>query len=130
MGQVSPAGAVVHTTHRPYHHQPRPSAFSAEAEPLRAAVLARSAGVVLRGMVRRARVTTPAGSDAVERFMRSVAGFRVWGETVRNRYGEWECDYSHWEEIYEAFRSIVASREISQWPPELVGTMLYVIARD
>jgi hypothetical protein len=71
-------------------------------------------------------------SDAVERFTCAIADFRAWAETVPadQQYGEWECDYQHWHEIHEAFRSLVATRDVKQWPEELVATALYAIARD
>jgi len=49
---------------------------------------------------------------------------------VQGRYGEWECDYPHWGEIYDAFRAVVATSHAVHWSAELVSETLYALARD
>ena len=64
--------------------------------------------------------------------MRAIAAFKAWAETVPvdRRFGEWESDYPHWTEIHGAFRTLVATIDVAQWPDELINTALYAIARD
>jgi hypothetical protein len=71
-------------------------------------------------------------AQASRNFVDAVGRFRAWALTVPEdtRYGEWECDYSHWAEIYSSWRKLLAAGEIEHWEPELIDTALFAIARD
>ena len=60
-----------------------------------------------------------------------LAKFRLWAETrdpALSMYssGEWECDYPHWPEMYEAVRAAMQSEVKALDPHEI----LFVLARD
>lgn len=46
------------------------------------------------------------------------------------RYGEWECDYDNWPELYAATLGFIQSSNSECWSEHDVNDILYVIARD
>ena len=58
--------------------------------------------------------------------------FRVWADSYQHepRSGEWECDYEEWATIHTAFVKFLETSEFQDWNPEVVSTVLYLIARD
>jgi HEAT repeat protein len=60
-----------------------------------------------------------------------VEKFEVWASTYpEERSGEWECDYSEWDELHAAALSFISSLPAEEWSPENVRDLLYAIARD
>ncbi len=61
-----------------------------------------------------------------------VGRFREWANAypLDQRYGEWECDYDHWESLYEAVLDFVDAHPFQQWSAEELRAVLYAIARD
>jgi len=53
--------------------------------------------------------------------------FRAWAATGSEKsYGAWECDYEHWDEIWDSFDAAID--EFS--PPASAEDILYALARD
>jgi hypothetical protein len=46
------------------------------------------------------------------------------------RFGEWECDYNHWNGIYEEFEKFLNITNSEQWTEWEMQRLLYIIARD
>jgi hypothetical protein len=63
-------------------------------------------------------------------FANAVARFKKWAPTHEGTYGEWECDYEHWDELWEAAEQ--SMKRYGHEPPDTETTnhLLYVIARD
>jgi hypothetical protein len=62
-----------------------------------------------------------------------VDRFRAWADATcppDRRFGEWECDYESWGDIYEAVLAFVAAGPFGSWSPEEVRAVLYALARD
>lgn len=61
-----------------------------------------------------------------------VEKFKEWAVKypVEKRSGEWECDYTSWDTLYNATREFLASFSPSDWDDTDVSDLLYVIARD
>lgn len=62
-----------------------------------------------------------------------VDRFRAWADATYPpdcRFGEWECDYESWGDVYEAVLAFVATRPFGSWSLEEVRAVLYAIARD
>src|SRR5262249_28197099 len=62
---------------------------------------------------------------------REVARFWSWAEAYhRPRRGEWECDYPHWADLYQAVTAFLSDSEVAEWDEGLADLLLYTIARD
>lgn len=64
-----------------------------------------------------------------------IERFRVWADSYSPtphelRRGEWECDYGHWGDIYDAVLGFLAERRFDSWSAEEVQAVLYAVARD
>lgn len=62
-----------------------------------------------------------------------VARFRAWaGDRPPDDLppGEWECDYPHWGDLYEAVLGHLVSSPPESWSPEEWQAVLYTLARD
>ncbi len=63
-----------------------------------------------------------------------VEKFKAWAEGYTferpQRYGEWECDYTEWDGLYDAVLAFLASSPHSDWDDDDVNDLLYAIARD
>lgn len=44
--------------------------------------------------------------------------------------GEWECDYTHWQIIYDAFAEFQSQQSPYTWTSDQKERLLYIIARD
>ena len=64
--------------------------------------------------------------------MLEVARFREWSKAYPPgaRYGEWECDYSHWHDLHNAVLELFRSRPFESWSADELEAVLYAIARD
>ena len=72
------------------------------------------------------------GCDAFIKLEAQADQFRVWAQTAYpgQRFGEWECDYQNWGEIYSAFSLFLRECPFSDWSEEAIETVLYLVARD
>jgi hypothetical protein len=62
---------------------------------------------------------------------REVARFRSWAEAYQKpRRGEWECDYPHWVDLYQAVTAYLSNNEVAEWDEGVADLLLYAIARD
>jgi hypothetical protein len=61
-----------------------------------------------------------------------VGRFRTWASSYppSSRSGEWECDYGHWNDLYDAVLGHVAARPPVAWSDEELQAVLYALARD
>lgn len=66
---------------------------------------------------------------------REVRRFKTWAESgapdvlgIGHGRGEWECNYPHWQELYEAAEALVAQPQLID--EESTELLLYVLARD
>jgi hypothetical protein len=68
----------------------------------------------------------------VSDLMTEVGRFRTWASNhfPGPRSGEWECDYSHWDDLYAAVLSHVAASPPEAWSDEELQAVLYALARD
>lgn len=71
-------------------------------------------------------------SDLLEALKAEVARFRSWAETypVAERSGEWEMDYTGWQDLWPAFAAFVRGSSARDWDEDTQQLLLYVIARD
>lgn len=74
----------------------------------------------------------PCISVSARRFLEAVDRFKTWASGIpeNERYGEWECDYPDWAEIYASWKDLIADIPIQQWNQPLMDIALYAIARD
>jgi hypothetical protein len=58
--------------------------------------------------------------------------FREWADRSfpGGRSGEWECDYDHWDDLYDAVLKYVTASPPEAWPDEVLQAILYGVARD
>lgn len=61
--------------------------------------------------------------------------FDTWAKSIsdipqENRYGEWECNYDNWTNIYIAFEDFLQKTEPQKWNRKEIEKLLYIIARD
>ena len=65
------------------------------------------------------------------RLRESLERFRRWGDSTfcAGRFGEWECDYEDWGEIYASVRAVLRTA-IECWDDETKRLLIYAIARD
>ncbi|WP_321849540.1 HEAT repeat domain-containing protein [Burkholderia diffusa] len=61
-----------------------------------------------------------------------VEKFREWAALypVRQRSVEWECEYGHWEALWDASLAVVDSLAPAAWTATACADLLYAIARD
>ena len=64
------------------------------------------------------------------RLHREVKRFRKWATPKQRQYLEWELDYRGWDALAQAFRDVIADSEPETWDDEVVGLMLYTLARN
>jgi hypothetical protein len=71
-------------------------------------------------------------SASARRFLEAVDRFKIWGSGIpeNERYGEWECDYPDWSEIYTSWKDFLADTPLQRWNQPLMDEALYAIARD
>ena len=63
--------------------------------------------------------------------MTEVAGFRDWAAAYprESGHGEWECDYNHWPNLYDAVLEFADARPFASWSAEELRAVLYAVAR-
>lgn len=69
----------------------------------------------------------------MEELINQVQRFKQWASkySSNERYGEWECNYPNWIDLYRSVREFIATYpSIDEWPPELLDLVLYALARD
>jgi len=61
-----------------------------------------------------------------------VEKFREWAALypVRQRSTDWECEYGHWEALWDASLAVVDSLAPDAWTVTACADLLYAIARD
>lgn len=61
-----------------------------------------------------------------------VDRFREWADSLppESRFAEWECDYQHWTDFYDAVLDFVADGPPEEWPDGDLNSVLYALARD
>src|SRR5579862_7374373 len=62
---------------------------------------------------------------------KTLERFRQWAETTHSttRYGEWECEYEGWGDIYESVRAVLRI-PVERWDDDTKQLLIYAIARD
>lgn len=65
------------------------------------------------------------------RLRESLERFRRWGDSTfgAERFGEWECDYEDWADIYDSVRAVLRTPP-EGWDDETKRLLIYAIARD
>lgn len=61
---------------------------------------------------------------------KEVARFKNWAPSHEGTYGEWECDYEHWNELWAATKESMKFYAHELPDIETSNNLLYVIARD
>lgn len=56
--------------------------------------------------------------------------FRKWASTVSGKFGEWECNYERWQEMYSTFISYLQRCSPTQVTKSEISDLIYAIARD
>ena len=56
-----------------------------------------------------------------------IERFREWASTQPQDYGEWECDYDEWSDLYAAVEEVLSAPDLSETD---IGYLLYALARD
>jgi hypothetical protein len=66
-----------------------------------------------------------------EQLRLAVDNFRTWADACfpAERHGEWEMEYDHWEDLYQAATAVLRC-ETDTWDSETKDLLLFVIARD
>ncbi len=59
-----------------------------------------------------------------------MAQFKELASLYEGTYGEWECDYEHWNELWTATEELMARLAHVLPAYETSSDLLYVIARD
>lgn len=59
-----------------------------------------------------------------------IQKFREWASTQERKYGEWECNYAEWNEIYALFGDFIDAVSFAHWDPQQIAEILYILARD
>ncbi|HOP21586.1 MAG TPA: hypothetical protein PK055_00865 [Gammaproteobacteria bacterium] len=59
-----------------------------------------------------------------------VARFKKWASSRQGTYGEWECDYQHWDELWKAAEESMKDFSHENSDIETINNLLYTIARD
>ena len=64
--------------------------------------------------------------------MTEIGRFREWADSYPpgRRAGEWECDYGHWSDLYDAVLNYAAASPPEAWSAEALQAVLYAMARD
>jgi len=63
-------------------------------------------------------------------FREEVARFREWASPHEGSYGEWECDYEHWDALWSATEEMMAECAADLPDEGTSDDLLYAIARD
>ncbi|WP_143752138.1 HEAT repeat domain-containing protein [Marinobacter profundi] len=63
-------------------------------------------------------------------FDREIERFKEWAVGRESTYGEWECDYENWHDLWEASEETMRRYENESPSDEASSKLLYVIARD
>lgn len=73
-------------------------------------------------------------SEELRAFQAEVARFQAWADAIyplaKQRYGEWETHYDHWNDLEQMFDIFVSSTCCHDWDDSTVQIVLYVLARD
>ena len=59
-----------------------------------------------------------------------VARFKKWAPGHEGTSGEWECDYEHWNDLWEAAKELMQRCAVKLPDIETSQDLLYAIARD
>ncbi len=66
-----------------------------------------------------------------EKLFHEIKNFRLWAEeSPEKRFGEWECDYQEWSEIYDAIPNFLESGRIDNLNTGDLEELLYIISAD
>lgn len=71
-----------------------------------------------------------------EQLMEQVERFHQWqertypGKTAEEIQGEWEVDYTDWDDLYRAFCHVLTQMDAETADDVLLNEMVYLIARD
>jgi hypothetical protein len=68
----------------------------------------------------------------MKNFMTEVERFKRWANKypVKDRYGEWECDYRYWRSLYRASLEFIDCSPFENWSDKELSAVLYILARD
>lgn len=58
--------------------------------------------------------------------------FQEWASTYPKEqlYGEWECEYENWANIYQTFSFFLDTCPFEKWNKEVIDILTYLVARD
>jgi hypothetical protein len=61
-----------------------------------------------------------------------IAKFKKWAAKIpeKERYGEWECDYQNWFEIYNCIEQFIHIKPAELLSNEEIKEIIYILARD
>jgi hypothetical protein len=62
---------------------------------------------------------------------KEIAKFKKWAAKIeeKERYGEWECDYQNWFEIYDGIEQLMHTKPAEQLSNEAINEIIYILAR-
>lgn len=63
-------------------------------------------------------------------FEEEVLRFRKWAPRHEGTYGEWECDFEHWIDLYDATEEKIKGITLEDLDESLLRDLLYVLGRD
>ena len=66
----------------------------------------------------------------MQNFEKELARFREWALVHAGMYGEWECDYEHWDELWSATEQLMERAAANLPDAKTTNDLLYTIARD
>jgi hypothetical protein len=72
-------------------------------------------------------------TDERSRLYVEVDKFKAWAEAeypTEPRYGEWECDYPTWDDLYTAYVGFLDAFSPTEWDRTDTDAILYGLARD
>jgi len=61
----------------------------------------------------------------------AIRRFRLWADErfPQARHGEWETEYEHWDDLYNAVTGVLETSETA-WDEETKELLIYAVARD
>src|SRR5882724_3543879 len=59
-----------------------------------------------------------------------VTKFKQWAASLKGTFGEWECDYDRWNDLYIATKAAIVRHKSGEIPDDIADELVYAIARD
>ncbi|KGP89799.1 hypothetical protein N780_09925 [Pontibacillus chungwhensis BH030062] len=68
-------------------------------------------------------------SEYTFELLHEIRSFKIWA-IDHGPYGDWESEYDHWDDIWEATKTVIKRLPAEEWSPKVTTSFLYILARD